>query len=1125
MQRIDDRLILSPSDLTGFLECEHKSSLEIGRHLDGLVIDRVDSPEAEILRRHGVDHERSWLQHFKDTGLSVIEIPSPGDDWNAAAELTLRAMKAGAAVVYQAVFVDAEWRGIADFLVRVDTPCELGLWSYEVWDTKLARKTKPAYVFQLAFYSEQLERICGRRPAYMHVILGTNETERLRTDDFISYYRSVQRRFGSFVSGRPATYPLPVAHCSHCEFLDACEAQWRRDDHLSLVANIRRDQVARLQEQEIHTVAALASSTQLPDVKIGAATLAALRDQARLQVQCRETGEHTYSLIPHQNERGFALLPQPTSDDLFFDMEGDPFFESSGGLEYLFGVAWLDGEAPRYQAWWAKNRDEEARAFEGLVDFVRERLKATPELHVYHYASYERTKLGTLAQQHATREEELDDLLRRDVFVDLYRVVRQTLRTSHEGYSLKDIRQFFLAAANDGPVTTALDSIVEFERWREAGDDRILETIERYNQDDCVSTLRLRDWLVGRKAEAEALFGVAIPWRPMPEKAKEPVVDPADPNAALRQSLNNAARDPLDVEPTRLLAGLLDYHRREDKPEWWAYFDRLESSTQQLVDDAEAIAGLSDTGHVIAPQGRAKSPTFVLSFPAQEYKLGVGDRPTDFASRDGAGEIVQIEHDVRHLHLKRGPKLAHVPLPVAIVAGEPFGSVEHREAVRRVAAYFNESGVVRAERWTAIADLLLRNPPRVRDRQIGAHVQTLDFGEQLAIVRGLDRSCLIVQGPPGSGKTWTGARLVASLLQDGKRVGVAAFSHRAIHNFLEELERVALARSFRFNGVKKATSGRPDSHFDTINIRSEEKLDDCLNPSIRLLAGTAFCFAPLKLDDAVDYLFIDEAGQLSLGDAVAMGTAARNLVFLGDPQQLPHISHGIHPAGVGVSVLEHYMNGQSVVAGDRGLFLARTFRMHPDLCRFVSALSYEGQLESDESCARQIVMSSGASGTGIRFIPIEHSDNAQMSEEEAAVVALEVRRLLVDGRFVDRSGVERPLEPSDVLVVAPYNMHVRCLRERLPPGVEVGTVDKFQGREAPVVFFSMATSSGEDMPRNMRFLFSRNRLNVALSRARCLSIVVASPRLLEIDCNTIDEMRLVNGLCRFAEESSSTDAT
>lgn len=491
MQKIGDRLVLSPSDLNDFLECEHKTSTVVRRHCDGVDVERIESPEAEILWRQGLAHERSWLERFKNDGLQVVEIRPPGGDWNAAADQTLDAMRAGAQVIYQAVFVGGDSRGIADFLVRVDVPSLLGPWGYEAWDTKLARKTKPAYVFQLAFYSAQIERITGHGPEFMHVVLGSNEKERLRTDGFLSYYRAVDSRFQRFVAKAPETYPYPVAHCSRCAFKAACDAQWRRDEHLSLVAGIRRDQVLRLEGVGVTTVRGLADAEQLPELRMATPTLNSLRGQARLQTEFIDTGVHSYDLLPPQEERGFALLPQPSRGDLFFDMEGDPYFELAGGLEYLFGVAWLEGGGPRYRAWWAKSRQEEARAFREVIDFLRDRLRDDPGLHVYHYASYERSKLGTLAQQHATREEELDDLLRRDVFVDLYRVVRQTLRTSHEGYSLKDVRQFFMEDAGEGTVATASDSIVEFERWRQTGDETILDPIERYNEEDCISTLRL----------------------------------------------------------------------------------------------------------------------------------------------------------------------------------------------------------------------------------------------------------------------------------------------------------------------------------------------------------------------------------------------------------------------------------------------------------------------------------------------------------------------------------------------------------------------------------------------------------------------------------------------------------
>jgi ATP-dependent exoDNAse (exonuclease V) alpha subunit len=410
--------------------------------------------------------------------------------------------------------------------------------------------------------------------------------------------------------------------------------------------------------------------------------------------------------------------------------------------------------------------------------------------------------------------------------------------------------------------------------------------------------------------------------------------------------------------------------------------------------------------------------------------------------------------------------------------------------------------------------------PRVHGRSQGEPIQTLDLEKQKALVAALDDSYLVVQGPPGSGKTWTGARLIVALIRDGKRVGVAATSHKAIHNLLEEVEDVATREGVRFRGLKKSTAGDDETRFHGRLFENTDKPRECETSDADLIAGTSWLFAREGMQEKLDYLFIDEAGQMSLADALAMATAARKVVLLGDPQQLPHVTQGVHPEGSGCSVLEHLLGSDQTVRDNRGLFLARSWRMHPDVCRFISELAYEGRLSSAEGRERQRVESPGLSGTGLRYIPVAHEGNAQQSAEEARVVAEQVRLLLDGGTFTDHEGTSRSLTPKDVLVVAPYNMHVRCLRAILPDGVQVGTVDKFQGREAPIVFFSMASSTGDDVPRGLEFLFSRNRFNVAISRAKCLSVVVCSPRLLEARCRTVEQMRLVNALCRFVEAAS-----
>jgi len=263
----------------------------------------------------------------------------------------------------------------------------------------------------------------------------------------------------------------------------------------------------------------------------------------------------------------------------------------------------------------------------------------------------------------------------------------------------------------------------------------------------------------------------------------------------------------------------------------------------------------------------------------------------------------------------------------------------------------------------------------------------------------------------------------------------------------------------------------------------------------------------------VDTLFVDEGGQVSLADAIAVGTAARNLVLLGDPNQLAQVSQGSHPPGANASVLGHLLGDAETVRPGMGRFLERTWRLRPEVCAFISETFYEGRLEPAPVALEREV----AAGNGIRFLAVEHAGHRQASPEEARAIRDEIARL-VGGGYRDEAG-PRTLRETDVIVVAPYNAQVRCLREHLPETVRVGTVDKFQGQEAPVVFYSMASSSGEDVPRGLDFLFSRNRLNVAISRAKCLAYLVASPRLLDVNCRTVEQMRLANALCRLVEHA------
>jgi uncharacterized protein len=1133
VQLVDDRLILSASDLINHLECAHLTSLDVGVARGALTLEETRTDAADLVARKGDEFEVAYVESLRAEGREVVEIVSePGlDGLRRGAERTLDAMRGGAEVVYQAVLFDGKrWRGYADFLERVESPSALGDWSYEVADTKLARRVKPYFLLQLCFYSELLTSAQGMAPEWMHVVLGTRARESLRLPEFTAYYRRVKERFEQVLeSGGGGTYPDPVEHCGLCRWQGVCDARRESDDHLSLVANMRRAQTSRLKEAGLATVAELGAAlpAQRP-VRIGAHTFEALREQARLQVEQRTTGQARYELLAPEQGRGFARLPQPSEGDLFFDMEGDPFFED--GLEYLFGVTWIEAGEPRFRAFWATSRAEEKRAFEDFIDFVMDRLERFPDLHVYHYAPYEPTALKRLMGLHATREDEIDHLLRNEVLVDLYAIVRQALRISQASYSIKKVEVFYMEE-RDTEVAEGGDSIIAFEEFLETGDRSLLEAIERYNDDDCRSTWLLRDWLLERRAEAVESFGQDIPWIPAPEPWQPDPEDAAELDELRSALIAGAPEEPAerdgDEHARWLLGQLLDYHRREAKPEWWAYFERLDADEQQLVElDTEALGGLTDGG--IAPRPLpppARSTVYTVRFPPQEHKIGPGDC-VDPATEKGVN-VVRVDDAEGIVEIRRATSRADEPLPRALIPGTPYDTRVQRAALRRLASDVLDRGLEAGGRYAVLRAIVRREAPRSAARPAGGALQhgAFDLDEAKALAAGLDDSSLFVQGPPGSGKTYTGAHLICHLLSRGARVGVASSSHAAIHNLLSEVERFA-GEDPGWRGVKKH-SGTPESRFRSAReeplIDNSDDIGEFAGGECRLVAGTAWLFARPELDSTLDYLFVDEAGQISLADALAIGTSARNLVLLGDPLQLAQVSQAVHPPGAGASVLEHLLGEHATIPSERGLFIDETRRMHPDVCRFISEAIYEGRLESFADCARQSLNARGElTGTGVRYVPVAHEGNARQSTEEAREVARCVDGLL-GADYTTADGEIRPLRADDIMVVAPYNAQVRCLREHLPDGVRVGTVDKFQGQEAAVAFFSMATSSGAELPRNLEFLFSRNRLNVAVSRARCLAVLVCSPDLLHVRCRSAEQMRLVNALCLLVEMAAEQD--
>lgn len=1131
MLRHQERTIFSASDLVNFMGCVHATTLDT-INLIAPTSFRPDDDSAALLQEKGIEHELAYLDRLRGEGRTVAEIPTEGT-LEQRVDATRRAMRDGPDVIYQGAFLVGRWHGYSDFLLRRDDMVSsFGPYAYDVADTKLARAAKAKHVLQLCVYAEMLAAEQGVMPDSMHVVLGTGEVASLPTTSVLHYYRRTRERFEAFVDAAPAPSATdPCGHCRFCRWIDRCDSEWEASDHLSIVAGMGRSQIAALRSFGVHDIGSLATlqlNRRIPGMQPG--TVAKLGGQAQLQHHHRSTGERRLELLPAVEGRGFGRMPLPDDGDMFFDMEGDPLFD--GGLEYLFGIVTFDDERQdRFHAFWGHDREAEKAAFEALMDFVTDRILSNPNAHVYHYASYEETALKRLAMFHGTREKEVDDLLRSDRLVDLYKVVAESIRTSEPRYSIKNMEAFYLPGGRQGEVKTAGDSIVIYERWRQLGGDALLQEISDYNEMDCRSTRMCRDWLLSLRPAETAWFTGRRMTSPDPIK----VAARAEADERARILAESLLADD-DAPWRRLLVDLLEYHRREAKPTWWAMFARQEMDAEELLNDAECIAHLQPHP-TLRPWNDKKSVVHPFIFPPQDFKAKVGDKPLRSGTLEPAGEIVSLDEDERIIALKLGPTRSAIEPGCALIPESPVGDKPLRDAVHRYAIDVEAGG----SRYPALTSILRRDRPRLSGREPGQAIVAMEedpTAGAIAALRILDDSYLLIQGPPGAGKTYTSSQAIVALLAAGKRIGVASNSHKAINNLLKEVQLMAAAQSLHCRGMKK--SSRDDQKLD-----GGDWIEDVVGgsgsgvePYHRLVAGTAWLFAREELDQAFDYIFIDEAGQVSLANILAMGTSARNIVLVGDQMQLSQPIKGTHPGGSGRSALDHLLEGHATVPADQGVFLPATRRMHPDLCRFISDAVYEGRLEAEETTAVQRIKVDTAidpqalAPFGLRFVDVDHSARTQRSPEEADRLAVTYRALL-GSDWIDRHGERHRIRAEHILVVSPYNMQVELLKRTLPDGARVGTVDKFQGQEAPVVLVSMATSSGDDLPRNIEFLYSRNRLNVAISRARCLAVIYANPRLLEIACSTIAQMQLVDGLCwarqfasdQLAESSAAAPRT
>ncbi|MCL6562660.1 MAG: TM0106 family RecB-like putative nuclease [Firmicutes bacterium] len=1097
----------SVDDLTDFLTCPHRLTWQ--RLADAGRVAPPASPDDAPTTPDGAG-QTLLLAQLPACGREVAKIPTPLDPL-AAAEETRRAMREGFPFIAQGVLLDPPWYGRPGLLVRAEGASELGDWHYEVWEAKAAYHPPMLAWFASALSGLLLRPLQGRTPKSI-ALVGRGGIERFPLSRAAAYVEWVQRRWLRAVSQPlPPVPPLadPVVACATCRWKVPCDEQRRAHDHLGLVADIRRDQIRKLQQAGIATLSQLAGhdlSTVVPG--IGQAAMERLVRQARLQKGAQDGGGHLrVECLTPQPGKGLCRLPAPSQGDVFLEVTAVPDPDGNH-LTYLWGLGyWEETGQWRHRLFAAGLAEEEATTFEPVVDWLSDRLASYPDLHVYHYHHPVAATLSALAGQRGARESAVDRLLRGGVLVDLYRIIREGVQVSVESYTLQALAPLYRPGGQERDATEE-DSAALYRRWVDSQDSHWRDRLASLSESRCRAIAECRQWLEGLRDQ------LGITERPQPGSA-EPSQAVAAQEAAeslLAQSLSR-----LDHAGAPLVAHCSQWHRREARAAWQSFFQRRRASAEELWEDAEAVAQLT---HVRREVVEERVVVDRYAFPTeQEIKIRVGDRLVDPESGREVGVLAELDLKEGHLAVRRwlSKHLPDPPHPEHLILGGPVKTASLEAAIHRVGWDLVRGG----RRYPALYAFLTRTPPRFRaNAALPARAGDL-VATAAHLARHLDAGYLAVQGPPGTGKTYLGSRVVAELIRAGHTVGITGPSHQVIGNLLKAVK-AAWGEESPLPVVRVAREGEGVLVPGEFLVTNAGKAWNAFRGTqARLVAGTAWVFSREEWDQTLDYLVIDEAGQFTLADTIAVASAARNLVLLGDPQQLPHPIQGHHPPEVATSALSHLLGNRDTMPPELGLFLPTTRRCHPAIAHYIGTIAYEGRLTSAPDLVRQAVVGSPPwHGAGLRWVSVNHVGRRTTCPEEVATVTQIVGQLL-QHQWQDAQGRRRPLQAEDILVVAPFNAQVHRLQAAVPTGVRVGTVDRFQGQEAPVVIYSLTASDAEHLPHGQTFLFSLNRINVALSRAQGMAILVGNPALLDTLPSELASLEGLNALCAAVLEANS----
>ncbi len=1112
--------LFSPTMLKKYLGCKYIIFNEINEKK--LNLKKIELNINDKLRfEKGNQHEKNYLKELKKKYKKVLDLKKPDLTREEKISKTIQAMKEGWEIIHGGWLKKDKWTGEFDFLIiNKELKSKFGDYSYEVIDTKYSNKPKPDHIIQLGMYTYMLENTQGVLPKRFTIVLKNMVREDVQVNQVNEFFKIHRENYEKFVgNGVNKQRPEKCSFCNTCEWQEECEKIWIKEDNLNQIGGLTKVHLKKLLELKIDTATKL--SKQNPDKILKGFRKEIshkLITQAKLQKEYEKTNVPIHQPNPNNLNgiKGFNLLPEPSECDLYFDIESVEDHIYPGGLEYLLGIYYIENGKEKFKALWSHNKEEEKKNLIEFFNFTQSHFKKYPKSKIYHYGSYEITALLKLTSFHKVKGIEYDHYLNLDKFVNLLEVNRQGLFISENSYSLKNVEKFY-EFRREGDVQRGDASQEYYIEWLETQDQNFLDEIESYNKQDCSSTYQLHQWLLRIKPSETSWF--------VPQKLDEEMKLrdwEIDMNLYSKKVEKSKIKN---KEIKQLMSDIIGFYNREDKPAWREFFDRRTKSDEELIDDPECIGNMKVNGK---PTPDKRSMIYSYLFEEQDFKLRKSKKTViannqDIEQKDYAGTIVDIDYKKKEVLIKRGTSQGTLPPILSIGPNKPQGN----DKLILNTYKFIDSLIDGEKKYKALNDFLEKKYPNIKNIKQGDKIiQNNEFDKEIPkIISNLNDSYIYIQGPPGTGKTYQAANAITELLKQNKKIAITGLSHKVIHNLLYRVEEMASKKQIEFAGYKRGNLEDDDQIFNGEFIKTHSKdpiFMDALKEtnSGQIFAGTKFHLASRYYDEQIDYLFIDEAGQVSLADLISIGNIAKNIVLIGDQNQLGQPIKGTHPNKSGQSILDYLLEGKDTIPEDRGIFLNKTYRLHPKINDFISSNFYEDRLICDDRTGRRNISfnkNSLIKDSGIHFIEMNHENNVQTSIEEFEEIKKLMNQMI--GSEYDDNGNKRKLTVEDFLIISPYNTQVNLLISKLEESKiknpKVGTIDKFQGQEAPITIISMTSSDNETLPRNKEFFFSRNRLNVAISRAQVVSVILFNPKLLDSSPKKIEHIKLMNNFFKF----------